>query len=119
MSFKDHFSRSSSQYSAFRPRYPDGVFDYLAQVCSERRLAWDCACGTGQATLALADRFDSVIGTDASEQQLAAAQTKPKVAYRVATAENSGLDSASVDLVTVAQALHWFNLDGFYSEVRR
>jgi SAM-dependent methyltransferase len=119
MNFKDHFSRASGQYSAFRPHYPEGVFDYLAQVCSERRLAWDCACGTGQATLPLADRFDSVIGTDASEQQLAAAQANAKVTYRVASAERSGLDSSSVDLVTVAQALHWFNLDGFYGEVRR
>ena len=119
MNFKDHFSRSSGQYAAFRPHYPAGIFDYLAQSCAERRFAWDCACGTGQATLALADRFDSVVATDGSEQQLAAAPASSRVIYRVATAEDSGLESESVDLITVAQALHWFDLDQFYSEVRR
>ncbi len=39
--------------------------------------------------------------------------------YRVATAEESGIESGSIDLITVAQALHWFDLDKFYSEVRR
>jgi ubiquinone/menaquinone biosynthesis C-methylase UbiE len=119
MSFKDHFSRLAAQYSAFRPSYPDAVFDYLAQLCRERQSAWDCACGNGQATVSLAERFDSVIGTDASQQQLQAAPAHPKVVYRAAPAERSGLDSRSVDLVTVAQALHWFDLDAFYSEVHR
>jgi SAM-dependent methyltransferase len=95
------------------------VFDYLVALCHERRGAWDCACGNGQATLALAERFDSVIGTDASPQQLAAAPPHPKVTYRVARAEESGLESKSADLVTVAQALHWFDLDAFYAEVNR
>src|SRR5882757_3819449 len=119
MSFKDHFSRLAAQYAAFRPAYPPGLFDYLAQLCSERRVAWDCACGTGQASVALADHFESVIATDASPQQLAAATPHSHVTYRVAKAEGSGLDSKSVDLVTVAQALHWFDLDSFYAEVER
>jgi SAM-dependent methyltransferase len=119
MSFKDHFSRLAAQYSAFRPSYPEVLFDYLAQLCPERQSAWDCACGSGQATLSLARRFDSVIATDASQQQLQAAPAHPKVAYRVAPAEHSGLASGSMDLVTVAQALHWFDLDAFYSEVHR
>ena len=119
MSFKDHFSRLAAQYSAFRPSYPRALFDYLAQVCRERRTAWDCACGNGQATLGLAERFESVIGTDASAQQLAAAPPNPRVTYRVARAEDSGIESASMDLVTVAQALHWFDLDSFYAEVQR
>jgi SAM-dependent methyltransferase len=119
MSFKDHFSRLAAQYSAFRPSYPAAVFDYLAQLCRQRQTAWDCACGNGQATLSLAERFDTVIGTDASQQQVAAAPAHPNVVYRVAAAEGSGLPSASVDLVTVAQALHWFDLDAFYGEVHR
>jgi len=117
--FKDHFSRLAAQYSAFRPTYPAALFDYLASLCRKRRAAWDCACGSGQATLALAERFDSVIGTDASAQQIAAACVHPKVVYRVAPAEKSGLDPTSVDLVTVAQALHWFDLAPFYREVDR
>jgi SAM-dependent methyltransferase len=119
MTFKDHFSRLAAQYSAFRPTYPGTVFDHLAQLCRERRTAWDCACGNGQATVSLAEHFDSVVGTDASQQQLAVAPAHPKVVYRVATAEQSGLPSASMDLVTVAQALHWFDLDAFYGEVHR
>src|ERR1700704_3355099 len=119
MSFNDHFSRLAAQYSAFRPSYPPALFDYLAQLCRERQSAWDCACGNGQAALAIAERFESVIATDASPQQLAAAPANAKVTYRVARAEDSGIESGSVDLVTVAQALHWFDLDSFYGEVQR
>jgi SAM-dependent methyltransferase len=119
MSFKDHFSRLAAQYSAFRPTYPPVLFDYLTQLCLERQKAWDCACGNGQATVALARHFDSVIATDASPQQLSAAPPLVNVTYRVAPAEASGIDSKSVDLVTVAQALHWFDLDSFYGEAQR
>jgi SAM-dependent methyltransferase len=119
MSFKDHFSRLAAQYAAFRPAYPPAIFDYLAQVCRDRQSAWDCACGTGQATLALAERFHAVTATDASAQQVAAAPAHPNVTYRVARAEESGIESQSLDLVTVAQALHWFDLDLFYGEVQR
>jgi ubiquinone/menaquinone biosynthesis C-methylase UbiE len=118
-SFKDHFSTLASRYSAFRPIYPAALFDYLAGLCAEHHAVWDCACGTGQASLALAERFDSVVATDASPQQLAAAPLHPKVLYRVARAEDSGLVAGSVDLITVAQALHWFDLDAFYREVNR
>ena len=119
MSFKDHFSRLAAQYSAYRPSYPAALFDYLAQSCRERQAVWDCACGNGQATLALAERFNSVIATDASPQQVAAATPRANITYRVARAEESGIESGSLDLVTVAQALHWFDLDSFYSEVQR
>jgi SAM-dependent methyltransferase len=119
MSFKDHFSRLAQQYSTFRPSYPAALFDYLAGLCPERRSAWDCACGNGQATLALAERFDCVVGTDGSPQQIAAATPHPKVIYRVAQAATSGLESSSMDLITVAQALHWFDLKPFYDEVKR
>ncbi len=119
MGFKDHFSRLATAYSEYRPTYPPALFDYLANQCTARRRAWDCACGTGQATLALAEHFDCVIATDASPQQLAAAPQSDKVTYRVAPAEDSGIESGTVNLVTVAQALHWFDLDAFYREVRR
>ena len=117
--FKDHFSRLAAQYAAFRPRYPATLFDYLAEVAPARSAAWDCACGSGQATVDLADRFDAIVATDASAQQVSAAAPHPRVTYRVAPAENSGLPPESVDLVTVAQALHWFDLNAFYAEARR
>lgn len=119
MTFKDHFSRLAASYASFRPRYPAALFDYLAQTCRRREFAWDCACGSGQATLDLAQRFANVVATDASAAQLAAAPPHANVRYRVASAAQSGLESACVDIVTVAQALHWFDLEPFYAEVNR
>src|SRR5690348_223725 len=117
--FKDHFSGVAAQYASFRPRYPAALFDFIAALCSARRRAWDCACGTGQATLDLAERFDSVVATDASPQQIAAAAAHARVTYRVAPAERSGLEDRSIDLVAVAQALHWLDLPRFYAEAQR
>jgi SAM-dependent methyltransferase len=118
-SFKDHFSGVSAQYAAFRPTYPVALVDFLATIPSGRELALDCACGTGQLTVLLADRFSQVVGTDASAAQIQAAQPHERVCYRVALAEESGLPNASVDLLTVAQAAHWLDLEKFYHEVRR
>ena len=87
--------------------------------CARPVLAWDCAAGSGQASLGLAVHFEQVIATDASPAQIAAAIPHPRVEYRVAPAEDSGLPDAAVDLITVAQALHWFDLDRFYAEARR
>ena len=117
--FKDHFSRVAAQYASFRPRYPAELFDYLAGLAPARSLVWDCACGTGQASIDLAARFDAVIATDASEQQITHAQPHPRIQYRVAPAEKSGIEPDSVDLATVAQAVHWFDHEAFYAEVRR
>jgi SAM-dependent methyltransferase len=95
------------------------LFDWLAAIAPRRSLAWDCAAGSGQATLDLAARFEHVIATDASRAQIEAAPAHPGVEYRVATAEDSGLPAASADLVVVAQALHWFDLERFCAEARR
>ena len=119
MTFADHFSGVAREYAAFRPRYPAALFDFLAALPARRALAWDAGCGSGQATGALADRFDRVRGTDASAAQIAAAEPHSGVEYGVARAESSGLPDGAADLVTVAQALHWFNLPAFYAETRR
>jgi SAM-dependent methyltransferase len=119
MSFKDHFSGHAALYSRHRPTYPDALFDFLAGAAPSRALAWDCATGGGQAAVALADRFAKVIATDASAQQLREAKPRSKIEYRVAPAEAGGLESGSVDLLTVAQALHWFDLERFYTEAQR
>src|ERR1044072_597110 len=103
----------------FRPRYPQKLFEYLASVAPGRQLAWDCATGNGQAAVGLASVFDRVVATDASEKQIANAQSHEKVDYRIAPAENSGIRSETIDLIMVAQALHWFDLDFFYPEVQR
>ncbi|HEX5727680.1 MAG TPA: class I SAM-dependent methyltransferase [Longimicrobiaceae bacterium] len=118
-SFKDHFSGHADAYARYRPNYPPALFAWLAGEAPARRLAWDCATGNGQAAVALAEHFARVEATDASERQLLQAVRHPRVAYTVAPAERSGLEPASVDLVTVAQALHWFDLPAFYAEVAR
>jgi ubiquinone/menaquinone biosynthesis C-methylase UbiE len=117
--FKDHFSKHAAEYAKFRPRYPKELFRWLASVAPGTEVAWDCATGNGQAAVELAEVFERVIATDASEKQVANAEPHSRVEYRVTSAEKSGLESNNVDLVTVAQALHWFDLERFYSEVRR
>ncbi len=119
MKFKDHFSTGSPDYAAFRPTYSPALFAWLAGLCKRRELAWDCATGNGQAALELTHHFRQVIATDASAQQIAAAKPCPGVEYRVAAAEASGLEPISVDLITVAQAVHWFALERFYAEAER
>lgn len=119
MSFKDHFSTAATDYGRFRPGYPRALPAFLAGIAPGRARAWDCATGTGQAAVALAPFFDEVLATDASAQQIAAAVPCPGVTYAVATAEDSRLEAASMDLVTVAQALHWLDHARFYAEVQR
>lgn len=118
-SFKDHFSVVAANYAQYRPRYPRELFDYLRSIVPGAMRVWDCACGSGQATLELAERFAAVVATDASAGQIAEAPPHPRVSWRVAPAEAAGLPDHSVDLLTVAQALHWFDLDRFYAEARR
>lgn len=119
MTFKDHFSKQAAGYAKFRPRYTHQLFEYLGCIAPSRQLAWDCATGNGQAAVGLALVFDRVIATDASENQIANAQSHRAVEYRVAPAENSGIGSETLDLIMIAQALHWFVLDRFYAEARR
>lgn len=117
--FEDYFSRHAGLYARRRPRYPAELFAYLASIVPGHDVAWDCATGNGQAALALADYFDRVVATDASVQQLSHAFPHARIVYRQSVAEATGLAPASVDLVTVAVAVHWFDLDRFYEEVRR
>ena len=119
MTFKDHFSRQAADYAVFRPGYPRDLFDYLGTIVQSRRLAWDCGTGNGQAAVGLASVFERVIATDASQKQISNAEPHERVEYRVAPAENSGIPSGIIDLLKVAQALHWFDLDRFYDEACR
>lgn len=113
------FATVAREYANFRPGYPAGLFAWLAQAAPARHAAWDCGCGSGQASVALAEYFAEVFATDAAPEQIAAARPHPQVHYSVAPAERSGLPDACADLVTVAQALHWFDTGKFYEEARR
>lgn len=119
MGFKDHFSGHAAIYAAARPTYPEALFDWLAAQCPSRALAWDAGCGNGQASLALAGRFDQVHATDASAAQIAAAPAHPRIRWAVEPGEASSLADASADLVTVAQAWHWFDHARAIAEFRR
>lgn len=118
-SFKDNFSKQAQLYAEFRPHYPDALYTYLSSLCMHHELAWDCGTGNGQAAIGTAAYFKQVIATDPSEQQIKHAVVHEKIKYSVSKAEHSPLPTASCDLVTVANALHWFEFDKFYAEVNR
>jgi SAM-dependent methyltransferase len=117
--FKDHFSSQSGEYQKHRPGYPPGLFDWLASVVPSRRLAIDVATGNGQAAIALAGHFDAVIATEPSAAQLSKARPNARVSYRQEPAESISVPAASADLLTAAQAAHWFDWPRFTAEARR
>ncbi len=117
--FKDRFSHHSSEYRRYRPFYPEALFEYLASLAPERQTAWDCATGNGQSAACLAQFFKQVYATDASSAQIAHAIRKPNILYTTSPARATTLPDHSVDLVSVAQAIHWFDEESFYREVRR
>ncbi|HKP16398.1 MAG TPA: class I SAM-dependent methyltransferase [Gemmatimonadaceae bacterium] len=117
--FSDYFSADASGYARFRPGYPQALFEWLASVAPDRRLAWDCGTGSGQAAVPLADHFARVVATDPSAAQLTHASRHSGVHYAAMSAERSAVAAGSVSLVTVAQALHWFDQPAFWAEARR
>lgn len=119
MSMPSLFNDKTELYASARPHYPQELFLYLSGLCSSRNRAWDCACGNGQAAESLAKIFDKVIATDISKQQILSAKNIENVEFSVSPAESTGFSERSFDLVCVAQALHWFNLENFWPEVQR
>lgn len=118
-SFPDHFSSTAADYASYRPSYPAALFEWLGRLAPHRGAAWDCGTGSGQAAVALAEHFPLVVATDASTAQLAHAAPHPRVRYAAMSAERSALASRSMSLVTVAQALHWFDRPTFFGETQR
>ncbi len=129
--FHDHFSGHADGYAAHRPTYPPALVDWLAELSPRTGLAWEAGCGSGQLSVALAERFDRVIATDASAEQLARAAPHPRVEYVRAKAEDSGLpdgnvepapgpgEPTNIDLAVAAQAAHWFDIEAYFAEIRR
>lgn len=116
---KDLFSVQASDYAKFRPSYPASLFTYLTKLTPNRKAAWDCATGSGQSAFELAKFFDLVYATDLSQKQIQHARRHPQIRYSQGRAEQSGLPPGSVDLITVAQAFHWFDHRMFFKEARR
>lgn len=119
MSFQDHFSTKAAVYAKARPTYPPALFAELGRLSPGRSLAWDCGSGNGQAAVALAEHFERVVATEPSAAQLAAAATHPRVTYGRSAELAPGIANHTADIVTAAQAAHWFDLKIFYPEVRR
>lgn len=117
--FKDYFSAASDDYRRFRPQYPKELYTYLAQQAPSTELAFDVGCGNGQASRELARHFSQVHASDASASQIEQAETCPNVTYHVSPAENIDCADSSVDLISVAQAIHWFRHPAFFAEVDR
>lgn len=116
---KDLFSKQSQLYQLARPTYPSGLIEQLLVLVSHRELAWDCGAGSGQLTQMLAPYFDQIVATDISAEQLKHAPYFENVSYQVQAAEQTTFPDHCFDLITVAQAIHWFNFDAFYQEVKR
>ena len=119
MDYIKHFNQQSASYLLFRPDYPEALFAYLLNFVNTPHRVWDCGTGNGQAAVALANYFEQVIATDISQAQLDVAPKHTKIRYLCCAAEKTSIKDNSVDLIVIAQALHWFNFDSFYQEVHR
>jgi SAM-dependent methyltransferase len=119
MEKKDYFSNQSKVYAAFRPTYPPDLYQFIFKHLNNKSCAWDCATGNGQVAQYLANHFDTVYATDLSQQQIDLAFPAKNIFYSVSPAEDAAFRENQFDLITVAQALHWFHVDEFYQEVRR
>ena len=116
---KDRFSSGSQLYQLARPSYPVSLIQEILKHVATPQFAWDCGAGSGQLTQLLAPHFDAVVATDISAHQLQHAPYFENVSYQVQSAEHTSFAAQSFDLITVAQAIHWFDFDGFYAEVLR
>ncbi|NMM50138.1 class I SAM-dependent methyltransferase [Marinigracilibium pacificum] len=116
---QDHFSEISADYAKYRPNYPQELYKWLFEHCTGFYRAWDAACGTGQVASELSKQFSTVYANDISEEQIENAPEIDNIVYKVGRAEESLWPGESIDLITTAQALHWFDLDAFFEEVHR
>ncbi|MFZ4263734.1 class I SAM-dependent methyltransferase [Sphingobacterium sp. HJSM2_6] len=117
--FSDNFSNQASIYAQFRPSYPHELYDFLSSLTPQHQYAWDCGTGNGQSAIHLADYFEQVYATDPSDAQIANAFSHERVHYKVEKAEDVNLNPQSIDLITVAQAVHWFDFEKFYDKVKK
>lgn len=115
---KDNFSNHAADYAKYRPTYPQELYDYLFGIVQQKSRVWDIATGNGQVAVELSKAFDEVLATDLSAKQLAEAPKIENITYWVQTAEESFNIEEQFDLITVAQAIHWFDFKAFYKQVK-
>ncbi len=119
MNDSNSFADAPECYAAARPHYPEALFEWIAATCHSRGAAWDCATGNGQAAIGLAPFFETVFATDISCEQVEQGFGRPNIIYSTQPAEETNFSPGMFDLVTVAQALHWFDFSRFWAEVAR
>ena len=116
---KDNFSNQADAYAKYSPHYPQELFDFILQQVTRKENAWDCATGNGQTAKVLAGYFENVFATDISQKQIDNAQQAANIHYSVQTAEQTNFPDNTFDLIAVSQALHWFEFNSFYNEIKR
>jgi SAM-dependent methyltransferase len=116
---KDNFSNQAEVYAKYRPQYPPELFQYILSFVKEKKLAWDCGTGNGQTAKELSKYFENVYATDISSKQIEHAAKEKNICYAIEPAEQTNIEDSTIDLITVSQALHWFDFDKFYDEVKR
>jgi SAM-dependent methyltransferase len=116
---KDNFSTDSGQYKKYRPTYPRELYEFLISIVADKKIALDCGTGNGQVAHKLSQYFETVYATDISILQIEKATKKQNIVYDIQAAEKTSFPDATFDLITVAQAIHWFNFNDFYREVER
>lgn len=116
---KDNFSAQATKYAQNRPQYPQALIDYIASFARERGKALDLATGNGQVAHKLASKFETVFATDISQKQLDQAERASNIIYKLERAEQTSFEDNTFDLITVAQAVHWFDFTVFYKEIYR
>ena len=116
---KDNFSKHADIYAKYRPTYPQELYDFILSKVENRNTVWDCGTGNGQTAKELAKYFKKVFATDISEKQIQNAATAENIFYSVQPAEKTRFSENSFDLITVSQALHWFDATKFYAEAKR
>ena len=116
---KDLFSQYAGDYAKYRPHYPAALFEFMYTQGDTFDLAWDVGTGNGQTAVQLSKKFRQVYATDISLEQINHATPANNIAYAQESSEQTRLGTNSVDLITVSQALHWFDFSQFYVEVNR
>ena len=116
---KDKFSAQAKQYQKFRPHYPALLYGFLYSKVQNFDAAWDCGTGNGQVAVELSEKFKKVYATDISGNQLKEASIRDNIIYSLSRAEETNFADNSIDLITAAQAVHWFDMDSFFKEAQR
>ncbi len=115
----DNFSVQSNTYKKYRPEYPKELYEVILSISKGRSQCWDCGTGNGQVAKELAKYFKKVYATDISENQIKLAEKKSNIEYLISRSEKTNFKESQFDLITVAQAIHWFDFKAFYAEAKR